>query len=1043
MPSFLKNHPTLTILQVCILIGILFLWLWQQYFLIWIIVVADAVGMFTFLRYHFPDSHATLETLKEAWSTATEWADRQIQSFLALVHRQTDAFLGRYYTWLLTTYGHINTFGLYHRKDDHDNHHNGHTENTENNQCQATIPIWDIFINVGIARGLSASLGRSQRNLGLYGTAGVADADIWHFLRERSLRKTTSHDTLVVIGNTGCGKTTLMYYLALAFCTHVYHRYRVKPYIPMLLPLREHVDRIVNNPHASLATLLQEYFGSEAPEDRRLNPPDGWFEQQLSQKRCIVLFDGLGGIQQDKRRIVTYWIDRQIAVYPRAQFVLTSREGSYHEAPLADDTPCSIVEICSFTPEQRKAFLEKWYEATQSAQATQSTQSANGSSQDTSKAKAQHIITAIEKRSTLRKLAGNPFLLTMIALDQAEESGNPLQDLPHSRLELYHSIYEKLLNRPMYKAEKAGINAGAEEGRGDPTLKDQLLRSIALAMMNDKRVDITTTEAGTLFEQHIQESQGSDELHNSLRTDDPAAILSYLSTSTNLIMPIEGDRWIFVHSSFREYIAALALSSQQTEPNWRDMVTKTWWYETLAFCAAMRDATPIVQACLEEDTVDSIALALHCAEVKHSLNPAIEQQVNDVLVRDLEHPSDLTRQRLAAHMRLTRRLEEQKNRVDPTFITCAEYQLFLDDMRSQNHYLQPDHWPDYHFPLEEVRAPVMGLRAQDANSYCEWLTKRYGGGFTYRLPTMEEAKTVAAAEAEEALLATWCREDAGNELFILAGLSSKQQEDLLSRLEEIRVSQELEVPLPRGRVFNLDLSLSTMLNLDRGLAYDLNDSIATVLALDAGQNVTTQTHGHDHDLALAVSIALDFDRVLDCTVDLDLDLNRALALDLVIALDFNRTIALDFALAIDRQKERASVDMFNYEQARMLLDYMDAEGEFLKHRRIRLLKAVLDVLIAGKGDVRDVRGAWRRYAALLLEYAWIGYDQAKYHSPSWLERLIPPPPHKRHRLKARQMLLDSCWWLYIVMAREAGTLPPWEGVRVVRDDRATDAAEVF
>lgn len=78
--------------------------------------------------------------------------------------------------------------------------------------------------------------------------------------------------------------------------------------------------------------------------------------------------------------------------------------------------------------------------------------------------------------------------------------------------------------------------------------------------------------------------------------------------------------------------------------------------------------------------------------------------------------------------------------IDDSLVTCAEYQLFIDEMREQGKYYQPDHWTSYQFPKGQAQAPILGVRYSDAVAFCDWLTQREGQELNYRLPISIEAK---------------------------------------------------------------------------------------------------------------------------------------------------------------------------------------------------------------------------------------------------------------------------------------------------------------
>lgn len=77
--------------------------------------------------------------------------------------------------------------------------------------------------------------------------------------------------------------------------------------------------------------------------------------------------------------------------------------------------------------------------------------------------------------------------------------------------------------------------------------------------------------------------------------------------------------------------------------------------------------------------------------------------------------------------------------IDTTLITCAEYQLFIDEMSAQGRYYQPDHWISNQFPAGQANMPILGVRFSDALDFCKWLTQRTNTVWSYRIPTQNEA----------------------------------------------------------------------------------------------------------------------------------------------------------------------------------------------------------------------------------------------------------------------------------------------------------------
>ena len=129
---------------------------------------------------------------------------------------------------------------------------------------------------------------------------------------------------------------------------------------------------------------------------------------------------------------------------------------------------------------------------------------------------------------------------------------------------------------------------------------------------------------------------------------------------------------------------------------------------------------------------------------------------------------------LAANVLLSRRLKnllriDENVEIDMDYITCAEYQLFIDEKLISGEHRQPDHWISDRFPPGEARKPIVGVRGSYAEEFCDWLTQQYSVlGFRYRLPTLDEVEEYPLTERE---IGYWCRHGKKN---VIAGIQQTQ-----------------------------------------------------------------------------------------------------------------------------------------------------------------------------------------------------------------------------------------------------------------------------
>jgi hypothetical protein len=246
---------------------------------------------------------------------------------------------------------------------------------------------------------------------------------------------------------------------------------------------------------------------------------------------------------------------------------------------------------------------------------------------------------------------------------------------------------------------------------------------------------------------------------------------------------------------------------------------------------------------------------------------------------------------------------DENTYIDDTLVTCAEYQLFIDEMREQGKYYQPDHWIAYQFPNGEARKPIIGVRHSDAEAFCEWLTRRGDGEWKFRLPTQKDVDTFPVKSSERSPLGYWIGADYQ---FAWAGniLENPRALDHTLSLDFDRTRTDA---LDRARVRALDLDL----NRDRERAHNLdhNLAIARNLAIDPTRDPTLDP---DRDQTPARDLARVLDLDLAHALNSDLAFSGALVsylafprtrdFDLTYALGFARALARDYALNLASER---------------------------------------------------------------------------------------------------------------------------------------------
>ncbi|HLP62248.1 MAG TPA: NACHT domain-containing protein, partial [Candidatus Deferrimicrobium sp.] len=169
---------------------------------------------------------------------------------------------------------------------------------------------------------------------------------------------------LLVIGDPGSGKTTLMKYYAM----HCLDKENIKcqqlgfsdQVLPIYFPLRELEFSEESGDPVSLPDSLAQWA-----ERRVLDIPADQFQTWLQNRNTLVLLDGLDEIgSKEKRRKVCRWLRNMSAGLKNARFVVTSRATGYRKLDGVElHTPHLRADIMDFSLQQQEEFLQKWFRA--------------------------------------------------------------------------------------------------------------------------------------------------------------------------------------------------------------------------------------------------------------------------------------------------------------------------------------------------------------------------------------------------------------------------------------------------------------------------------------------------------------------------------------------------------------------------------------------------------------------------------------------------------------------------------------------------------
>lgn len=454
---------------------------------------------------------------------------------------------------------------------------------------------------------------------------------------------------LVIRGDPGSGKTTLMKYLAVTCARARRNRpregdartlvrdrlgWKQRPF-PIFVSLGRQNDVLSWGEARSLLDAFEEEFERQILE----KCPERFFERRLKRGNCLVLldaFDELGS--REARQAMSEHLAGLLNTYgkDRNRFVVTTRKVGYENqlAPLqfAEQTvqPLTLPQITRLVrqryrayalgegagaPDDRKLFLER-----------------------DKRQRAERLLGTLQRNSRLRDLAENPLLLSLIVLVHSVK-----YEFPEERHILYRDCIEILTDR--WQQQKKGERAVTTERRSELSLEQKIILLRALALqIQQQRTD--TTEGQVPLLRARVEAIIADHLPYLIPAALPAeptarhiasaeravAWVEGIKQESGILVEIGTDKQTgeglisFSHLTFQEYLAADALAKMPGMPTAliENLFNPVWDEVTLLYMAMPphERANVIAAQLLEHNTAASVFTAARALAEKVMLSEA-------------------------------------------------------------------------------------------------------------------------------------------------------------------------------------------------------------------------------------------------------------------------------------------------------------------------------------------------------------------------------------------------------------------------------------
>lgn len=343
----------------------------------------------------------------------------------------------------------------------------------------------------------------------------------------------------IILGDPGSGKSTLARYVMLSLIDPLLAGDKIQKafdgYLPLLIELRTFAGLCAENKCETPLEFLEH-----------LGKTEGWgltqsalHNQLKNDGRAVVIFDGLDEIFEPKlRETITNQIVGFTNAYPKARVIVTSRLLGYRRKILSD-AGFTHFTLQDLNEKQVEAFITKWYQLAMSDRL------------DEAKERSERILKSFKDSASIRQLAGNPMLLTIMAIIGKH------QELPRERWKLYDHAASVLIQHWDVNKHLKDENLEADFiGEDD---KKELLRRLAYRMQSgDGGLAGNYIHREALqdeFESYLKERYNQTPAQAKLIAD--AMIQQF--RERNFILSLYGANVFgFVHRAFLEYFCAFA-----------------------------------------------------------------------------------------------------------------------------------------------------------------------------------------------------------------------------------------------------------------------------------------------------------------------------------------------------------------------------------------------------------------------------------------------------------------------------------------------------
>jgi len=326
--------------------------------------------------------------------------------------------------------------------------------------------------------------------------------------------KAVKNKKIVVKGDPGSGKTTLTQYIAYTLCTQKLKdktgssqdstpRTIPTDLLPLVIDLKDWAGKSLS---------LSEYYIRHVLKDSGLEKEiKPLIDEWLTSGRCIILFDGLDEVTQERKSLIHSLQNLTSGVYRNCHFVVTTRIVGYSN----ELSGWQHYEVMSLKDEHIKNYVQSYLKDTPT-----------------------DFLTALKNTPQMSPFSRNPLLLHVLCFVFKRQRLR----LPTQRIELYHQAVHEML-----KLRNPAI---------PESVKENVLKEIAIYFLEGKEI----------FEEDFLRKILRGFLKKDGERYNEDAVLKEIVEKSGLLCRFGDGRYIFLHLTFQEYMAGCYIAEKIENP---------------------------------------------------------------------------------------------------------------------------------------------------------------------------------------------------------------------------------------------------------------------------------------------------------------------------------------------------------------------------------------------------------------------------------------------------------------------------------------------